>query len=64
VRPDALKVDGRGNDFDVVEGELGTLSDDLTVEGDERTAVVVKAVAVAALLIGVKVETAGLCREK
>jgi hypothetical protein len=64
VCPNPLQVDGRGNDLDIIEGELGALSDDLTVQGDEGAAVVVKAVAVAALLVGIKVETAGLCRGK
>lgn len=50
---DALQVDRGRDDFDVVEGELGALGDDLAVEGDEGAAVVVQAVAVTALLVGV-----------
>jgi len=60
VRPDALQVDRGGDNFNVVQGELGALGDDLAVEGDERAAVVVESVAIAALLVGVEVETAGL----
>jgi len=55
-----LKIDGGGYDFDVVEGELGALSDDFSVEGDEGTSIVVESISVTSLLICVEVETARL----
>ena len=44
--------------------ELAALSDDLAIDGDHRTAVVVDAVAVTALLVGQQVDTPTLNRNK
>ena len=60
VRAHVLHVDRRAHDLHVVERELRALGDDLAVHGDERAAVVVEAVAVAALLVRVEVDAAGL----
>ena len=62
VGADPLQVDGGADDFDVVERELGTLRDHLTVQGDEGAAVVVQPVAVATLLVRVEVQPARLER--
>lgn len=56
----SVQVDGGGDDFNVAEGELGALSDDDSVDGDEGGAVVVESVAVAALLVRVEVDPADL----
>jgi hypothetical protein len=60
VGADFLDVNGRDNNFDVVERKLGTLSDDFAVERDEGASVVVESITVAALLICVEVDAAGL----
>lgn len=60
MRSDLLDVNGGNDDFYVVEGELGALGDDVAVQSDEGAAVVVESVAVAALLVGVEVDTTGL----
>lgn len=57
-------MDSGGDDLDVVERELRALGDDAAVEGDEGAAIVVEAVAVAALLVSVQVQAAGLRLER
>lgn len=57
-------MDSGGDDLDVVERKLRALGDDAAVEGDEGAAVVVEAVAVAALLVRVQVQAAGLRLER
>lgn len=41
VTSDIFQIDSCGYDFYVVQGELGALCYDVTIHGDERTAVVV-----------------------
>jgi hypothetical protein len=60
VRSYRLKIECRRYDLDIVERELASLSDNLSVEGDESCAVVVQSISVATLLIGVKVDASEL----
>ena len=60
VSTDVLEVECGGDDLDVVQTELGALRDNLAITGNHGAAVVVKAVAVASLLIRVQVDTTEL----
>src|SRR6266436_5216390 len=60
VRTHVLDVDRRGDDFYVCEGELRALGDDAPIERYHRAAIVVQPVAVASLLVRVKVHAAEL----
>lgn len=60
VRAHILYVDRRSDDLNVLERELRALCDDVPICRDQRAAVVVKPVAVAALLVRVKVDAADL----
>lgn len=52
---DVLEIDCRSNHLNVTQRELGTLRDYATVHGNEGATVVVKAVAITALLVSVQV---------
>jgi hypothetical protein len=60
MSPDILDVYRGGHDFNVVQGELGTLSNDVPVDGDHGTSVVVEPVSVAPLLISIQINTTEL----
>jgi hypothetical protein len=60
MRPYRLQVERGGHDFDIVQRELASLSHDLSVKGDKRSAIVVKPISVATLLIGIEVDAAEL----
>lgn len=58
MRAHLLNVDRGNDDFYVVEGKLGALSNDVAVQSDEGAAVVVESITVAALLVRVEVDPA------
>ena len=60
VRPHGLEIERGGRNFHLVERELAALGDDTPVERDERRAVVVQSLAIAALLVGVEVDSSQL----
>ena len=59
-----IEIDGSGDDFDVVEGELGSLSEDDSVQDDHGGTVVVESISVAALLVRVEVDSTDLGKRK
>lgn len=60
VRAHIFEVYRGGDHFDVIERELRALADNVAVDDDQGTAVVIEAVAVTALLVGVEVDAAEL----
>lgn len=60
VGTNVFKVNGGCHDLDVVEGELGALCNNFPVHSNHGAAVVVQAVAVAALLVRVQVDSSEL----
>jgi hypothetical protein len=52
-----LDVNRGGDDFNIVEGELRALGDNLPVQCDYGGAIVVKSVSIAALLICIQIDT-------
>jgi hypothetical protein len=60
VRTHVLDVNRCTHNLNIVERELRALRDNVPVDRDERATIVVKPVAVAALLIGVKIYAAEL----
>ena len=63
VRAHVLDVNGRSDDFYVVQRELRALCDHPPVHDDHRAAVVVQPIAIAPLLVSVQVNPAGLSRQ-
>jgi hypothetical protein len=55
-----LDVNSGSNDLYVVQRELRTLRDHFSVDGNHRTAVIIKPIAVAALLIRVQIDSTQL----
>lgn len=53
VRTDILNVNRSSNDLDVLEGELGALSDYEAVDKDHGTSIVIQAISIASLLVRV-----------
>ncbi|KAI3479823.1 hypothetical protein L1887_58119 [Cichorium endivia] len=62
VRAHIVQIHRRRDDLHIVERELRALRDDDAVDRDERAAIVVEPVAVAALLVGVQIDAAQLER--
>jgi hypothetical protein len=60
VRPDGLEVQRGRDNLDIRQGELRSLGDNLSVESNQRRPIVIEPVAIASLLIGVKVDTSEL----
>jgi hypothetical protein len=60
VRPDGLEVQRGRDHLDVRQGELRSLGDNLSVEGNQRGPIVIEPVAIASLLVGVEVDTSEL----
>ena len=57
-----LDIYRRSDDFDVVQGELGTLSNYVPVDRYHGAPVVVEPVSIASLLIGIEINTPELCK--
>lgn len=55
-----LDINGRTDNFDIVQGELRSLGNDPSVDGNECTSVIVKSISVTTLLIGVEVDPSKL----
>jgi hypothetical protein len=60
MRANVLNVNCRRDDFHVGERELGTLSDDLAIDEDKGTAIVIEPVSVTALLVRVEIDASEL----
>jgi hypothetical protein len=48
ISADFLEINGRGNNFDIVQAELGALSHDRAIDHDERCTIVEKPVSIRA----------------
>lgn len=57
---DVLDINSRGNHFDIVQRELTALRNDMAIDGDHGTTVVVEPVTIASLLVGIEVNATEL----
>lgn len=55
-----FNVHSSSDHFNIVQGELGALSDNFTVDNNHCTAIVVESVTVAALLVGIEINASTL----
>lgn len=55
-----FNVHSSSDHLDIVQGKLGALSDNFTVDDDHSTAIIVKSVAVASLLVGIEINASAL----
>lgn len=62
MRANVLQVKGGGDYFNVVEGELGTLRNNLPVAGDHGAPIVVETISVTSLLVGIQIYSSKLSR--
>ena len=60
VGSDILKVEGGRDHLDVLHRELGALSNDVPIDDNGRTAIIVETLPITALLIGKQVDTSSL----
>lgn len=60
VCADSLYIHHGGDNFNVIQRELGTLSDDFPIDNNHSGTVVVEAVTAASLLVGIEIDSAVL----
>lgn len=60
MRSYRLKIERRRHNFNIVERELASLSNDFSVEGNESCTVVVQSISIATLLISIEVDATEL----
>lgn len=62
MRAYIFDINGGRHDFDIVQGELGALCDNLAVQCDKCTSIIIETVSVAALLVSIEIYAAKLLR--
>lgn len=60
MRPNILYVDSSRDDFNVIEGELGALSNDTSIDRNQGTAIIIESISVASLLVCIQVDSSQL----